>query len=187
MAISARGIFVVQKCQPAKVVDVPVRNDDPLDVGQPDRLAKLGADLLQSGQQLLVGVAKAAAGVDQRRRPGVQQQVDVDDQSGKSVAGDAIDRALGRGSRSGEPQAARAWRRTSRRLDGTSYERQWPILGGRPDEGKGFLPALIGRQPGPGRILVRPAGRLQQRHQLAQLRLRQMSELAGVAIPHASV
>ena len=43
------------------------------------------------GQQLLVGLAKAAAGVDDRRRPGLKQQVDVDRQAGKGFARDAVD------------------------------------------------------------------------------------------------
>ena len=85
----------VQHRQAADVVDVPVRDDDPSQIGQRHALAELGAHFLQALEQLLIGVPHAAAGVDDRRRRVAQQQINVSHQARKRIARDAIDAHAG--------------------------------------------------------------------------------------------
>ena len=82
------------------MVDVAVRDQNPLDVRQLDRLIELRADGFQAREHLLVAMPVAAAGIDQRDRTGLEQQIDVGDEAGKGLASNAIDPHAGAGDES---------------------------------------------------------------------------------------
>ncbi len=83
--------LLVQEGQPAEMIDVAVGDDNAADVVARDGFAEFGADLVEPGEQLLVGVAKAAASVDQGGHAGLEQQVHVHDKAREGVARNAID------------------------------------------------------------------------------------------------
>ena len=84
------GSFDEQR-QPAKVVDVAVRDDNAANIRQADGLAKVGPHGFESGEQLSGRFAVAAARIDERRHAGLEHQIGERDQVWKCFAGEPID------------------------------------------------------------------------------------------------
>ena len=83
--------FFDQPREPAKVVDVAMRDQNALEVRQVKGFTELGSNRGQARPQMIVAVAVAAAGVDERDRPRAKQQVRVGDEPRERLAGNAID------------------------------------------------------------------------------------------------
>src|SRR5690349_16432525 len=79
-----------QHRQPAEVIDVTVRENNPLDVDGCDRLAKFRTDRVQPLQQMLVRLAVSAARIDQSQGAGVEDQVRIGYEAGKGLDWDSV-------------------------------------------------------------------------------------------------
>ena len=81
--------------QAAEMVDMAVREQDAADVFDAKLLAEIGAHRFQAGHHVLVRLPVAAAGVDERERATVKEEIDIADEVGKNPAGNAIDAFAG--------------------------------------------------------------------------------------------